>query len=245
MIHLANFNRSFFNQWFVCLLALFMGASHVWAQTGLPNSTPPSTTAASPGNEQQANTKPHVQKTTAASTNPSTPAPTKPAWAELNGEQQLALKPLAAQWNTLSEPQKRKWIRISHNFASLSEAEQSKMHSRMVGWVSLSPKERAQARLNFAEAHRLSASEKSSNWEAYQALSPEEKKQLAAQGLSKPAGASAPIKPVPPEKLSVVPVTQPASRPTPKIAVSANSVQSNTLLPQVAAPAAAEATEKH
>ena len=220
-------------------LFLLLGASLAPAQSDPSNASGPSG-ASSVQNQNAAGAKP---KGIAASTSPA--VPTKPTWAELNPDQQSALKPLASQWNSLSEPQKRKWIRISQNFSSLAEPEQAKLHSRMLGWVSLSPKERAQARLNFAETHRLSSAEKSSNWEAYQALSPDEKKQLAAQGPGKPAGASTPIRPIPPEKLSVVPVTKPDGRPTPKIGVNASAVQSNTLLPQVLLPSNTEPTEKN
>lgn len=158
----------------------------------------------------------------------------KPVWHDLTPAQQQSLKPLSATWDRLGEAQKRKWLVISKNYPSLPPSEQSKLHSRMTEWVSLSPQQRNQARLNFAETKKLSPAEKKATWQAYQALSPEEKQKLAAKAAPKPRGAAA-VKPaVPPQKLAVVPVTRQASKQTPKIAAASQSVNHNTLLPQPA-----------
>jgi hypothetical protein len=130
---------------------------------------------------------------------------TKPAWTELTADQQQALKPLAAQWPTLSEPQKRKWIAMSGNYRALPPAEQDKLHSRMTEWVALSPQQRTQARLNFGEAKGLSPDDKKAKWEAYQALSPEEKHKLAAGAGGKTPPTAAAVRPVPAQKLANVP----------------------------------------
>eukprot|EP01041_Mallomonas_annulata_P027594 gene27594-49237_t len=133
----------------------------------------------------------------------------KPAWSELTPPQQQALKPLAATWNSISEPQKRKWLEVSKNYPALPPAGQATMHSRMNEWVAMSPQDRAAARLNFAKTKELSkqltADEKKAKWETYQALSPEEKAKLAAKGSPKPTGAATAVKPVPTQKLAVTP----------------------------------------
>ena len=74
-------------------------------------------------------------------------------------------------------------------------AEQDKLHSRMTEWAALSPQQRTQARLNFAETKQLSPDDKKAKWEAYQALPPEEKRKLAA-GAAKPPPTAAAVKPV-------------------------------------------------
>jgi len=133
-------------------------------------------------------------------------AETRPAWNELSGAQQKALQPLAGTWPTLSEGQKRKWIEISRNYGRMSPEEQGKLHSRMTEWVALSPQQRAQARLNFGETQNLSPDDKKAKWEAYQALSPEEKRKLAAGATTRtPPPTAAPVKPVPAQKLANVP----------------------------------------
>jgi hypothetical protein len=162
---------------------------------------------------------------------------TRPLWRELSSGQQQALAPLSAHWDTLSEPQKRKWIAMSANFPKMSGEEQTKLHSRMTEWVSLSPQQRSIARLNFGAAQKLSPDDKKAKWEAYQALSPEEKKKLAAKAAKPPATAAA-LKPVPADKLATVPRQQQrqASK-APRIAAAPNQIDNRTLLPQQAPPA--------
>ena len=168
----------------------------VWCSTGysqtLKSADPASSTVAA---------KPYV----AAPTN----AQARPAWSELTPVQQRALAPLASNWSTISEAQKRKWLEISKNYASLSPEGQATLNGRMNEWVLLSPQQRAQARLNFGKTKELSRQltpeEKNAKWQAYQALSPEEKQKLAAKASPKPAGAATAVKPVASQKLATVP----------------------------------------
>ena len=162
----------------------------------------------------------------------------KPTWTELTPMQQQALRPLASNWNTnISEPQKRKWLEISKNYPSLSPEEQATMHSRMNEWVTLSPQQRAQARLNFARTKELSKQltpeEKKAKWETYQALSAEEKQKLAAKANPKPAGAATAVKPVAPQKLAPVPPhpVKAASKPAPRITPSQPGAAAPAALP--------------
>ena len=169
----------------------------------------------------------------------------KSAWQDLTPSQQISLKPLAAQWNTLGETQKRKWITIAANYSSLAPAEQAKLHSRMTEWVSLSQQQRAQARLNFAQSKQHTATEKASTWQAYQALSPEEKQKLAISAPKKPVGAAAAAKPVPAQKLAKVPVTRQSQKPTPKVPATTYAINRNTLLPQSQPAGEPAPTQKH
>lgn len=147
------------------------------------------------------------------------------AWSELTPSQQQILAPLASNWNTgMSEAQKRKWLEISRNYSALSPEGQATLNSRMTEWIALSPQQRSQARLNFGKTKELSRQltpeEKKTQWETYQALSPEEKQDLAAKASPKPKGAATAIKPVAPQKLVTVPVeaaSKPAIKPAPKI----------------------------
>lgn len=217
------------------LAGVVVSASIFMALTALSTSASCALAQASAANTASAQA---VGKLTAPGTqNKGAPAASKnvskPAWHDLTPAQQQSLKPLSANWGRLSADQKRKWLVISKNYPSLPPSEQSKLHSRMTEWVSLSPQQRNQARLNFAETKKLSPAEKTATWQAYQALSPEEKQKLAAKAVPKPPGAAA-VKPAPPSKLAVVPVTRQASRQTPKIAAASQSVHHNTLLPQPA-----------
>ena len=179
----------------------------------------------------------------------STAAPQKsearPTWRELTALQQQSLKPLAANWSGIGEAQKRKWLALSRNYPSLPAPEQAKIHSRMTEWVSLSQEQRTQARLNFAETKKLSPSEKNANWQAYQALSPEDRQKLTDSAIAKPSGAAAAVKPVAPQKLATVPVTRQGTKLAAEGGSGGHSVDQNTLLPRVPSPSDAAAVRKN
>ena len=130
-------------------------------------------------------------------------------WHTLTPAQKEALAPLRDVWVRITPVKKQKWLDISTGYHLLSPDGQATLHFRMKEWASLTSKEREQARLNFAQTKKLSADDKQSKWEAYQALSPEEKQKLAAINKATPvAGAAPAIKPVPANKLLTTPPTQ-------------------------------------
>ena len=183
-----------------------------WSSSGFSQVLHPATPASSPATG-KVSTAP-----------PAKAVVSRPSWAELTPVQQQALAPLASSWNTtMSEAQKRKWLALSKNYSSLPPEDQATLNSRMNEWVALSPQQRAQARLNFGKTKELSRQltpeEKKARWEAYQALTPEEKQKLAAKGSPNPAGAATAVKPVPPQKLAIVPAqaTKPGARREPKV----------------------------
>lgn len=174
----------------------------------------------------------------------------QPEWKSLSPSQQAALAPLAPHWSTITEGQKRKWVEISRNFNSLPSAEQQRIHARMSEWVMLSNRERAQARLNYADVKALPPDARREQWQAYQALPAEQKQKLAAQAaVTKPLGAAVPPKPVASGKLAVTaaaPVLGSgqanATAPLPKIVTAPKQVAPITLLPK--APPAAPAVPR-
>lgn len=136
---------------------------------------------------------------------------TGPGWETLTTPQKLALYPLAERWALISEAQKRRWLALAATFSSLPEDEQAKFHDRMTDWASLSAQQRNQARLNYAVTNKLARDDKRAQWEAYQALSEEEKRALAARAAPKPKGAATALRPVSPKKLAQVPAATQAS----------------------------------
>lgn len=185
-----------------------------------------------------------------------------PRWQELSAQQRSALKPLERDWPGIDAPRKQKWLEIASRYHSLPPAEQARMSARMTQWATLSPNERGQARQNFQEARQLTPQERQARWEAYQALTPEQRRQLAASRppAARENGSRDPVQ----TKSNIVPnpayagapravaptVVQAASgattslmnrRPTPpahqqpgmpKIAASPGFVDRSTLLPQ-------------
>lgn len=155
------------------------------------------------------------------------------SWQSLTPKQKVSLAPLESSWGSLSEGQRRKWLALSESYPRLGQAEQEKLHSRMAEWAALSPKDREVARLNFAQSKTVAKPDRAANWEAYQALSPEERERLAKVAKVKPVGAAVAVKPVAPEKLTPVPVTRHTPDQERAAAVSQRPINRNTLLPQM------------
>jgi hypothetical protein len=150
-------------------------------------------------------------------------------WRDLSAEQQDALQPLAAQWSTIPEIGRQKWLRISRNFSQLTPEEKELVQSRMRAWSALSAQERSRARLNYADAKQLSQEEKKAKWEAYQALSDEEKRQLAQQRVRPAAKSTAlAVRPVDSDKLAPLPLNDATHR-LPRIDV--HEINPVTLMP--------------
>jgi hypothetical protein len=104
-------------------------------------------------------------------------------WASLSSSQKSALKPLEREWGSIDAPRKVKWLEIANKFSTMPPAEQARVQNRMEDWAKMSPKERGQVRLNYKEAQQVPAQERKARWEAYQALPPDQQKQLAARAV--------------------------------------------------------------
>lgn len=159
-------------------------------------------------------------------------------WLSLSKTERVALAPLEKSWDLLGEGHKRKWLAIAKTYPTLGAAEQEKMHSRMAEWAALSPKDREVARLNFAQSKAITKSDRAANWEAYQALSPEEREKLARGSKVKPVGAAVSVRPVASDKLTPVPVTRHTPEAERSAAVSLTPINRSTLLPKKPAVAA-------
>ena len=156
----------------------------------------------------------------------------EPRWEQLSDAEQQSLQPLASIWSSLSQAHRRKWLALAKNYAAMGEADREKLQSRMAEWSALKPKEREQARLNFAQTKKLPPDARAATWEAYQALSEEERRVLLDEAPKKPSGAAIAAKPVAPSKMAEVPVT----RKTPEqVKASSNprpAIDRYTLLPK-------------
>lgn len=122
---------------------------------------------------------------------------TKPAaeqgvhWSDLRPAQRDSLKPLEREWSGIDAHSKRKWLELSARFPKLTPVEQGRVQERMSAWAKLTPRERGEARINFQEAKELPLQDRQARWKAYEALSPEQKQQLAARGAPRAASTDA------------------------------------------------------
>ena len=154
---------------------------------------------------------------------------TKPTWAELSLAQKKALLPLENLWPTLEANHKRKWLAVAQNFANMNETSQALAQERMREWTALSSQQRMQARLNFAHTKQLSSDEKLAKWEAFQALTDDDKQKLPSSRKPPPKGAALAVKPVALDKLTSTPVKKEGQGTSPRI--DTGQINPFTLLP--------------
>jgi hypothetical protein len=161
------------------------------AETVATYARAPSLPASAPVPSVPANDK--SVKPTAKSTPAATKNISKPYWNDLTAEQHEALAPLASEWNKLGSFSKEKWLELAKKFPSLSAPEQGRMHERMRDWVKLTPEQRRIARENYARVKKLPPEQRSAQWQQYQQLPEEKKKQLAATAPVKKAIVNPPL----------------------------------------------------
>ncbi len=111
--------------------------------------------------------------------------PNNPSWSSLTSSQKETLATLQEDWSALSVEQRTKWVQLANRFEKLPEADRDRLKSRMSDWAKLSTNDRRVARANFIKSLDIPNDKKSEAWEAYQQLTPEEKKQLADEATEK------------------------------------------------------------
>lgn len=120
------------------------------------------------------NPQPSALQGTATPTEHAPPAVTDPAWGRLARVEQRTLEPLKATWSTLTAEQQAKWRLVADRFQTRPRHVQRRLAARITEWASLSPEQRAHARLNFLElAKRYSPRQRKEQWQAYQRAKPD------------------------------------------------------------------------
>ncbi|WP_310734521.1 DUF3106 domain-containing protein [Azohydromonas caseinilytica] len=114
------------------------------------------------------------------------------SWASLTPAQRATLAPLQREWGSIDPSRQRKWLEIAMRFPRLSPEEQQRVQQRMTEWARMTPEERGRARVQFQETRQLSPEQRQAGWEAYQALPPEEKRELAQRAVPTVPRAGAP-----------------------------------------------------
>jgi hypothetical protein len=115
-------------------------------------------------------------------------------WESLKTEQQKILAPLEDDWDYMLPDSRKKWIQVANLYPKMSDVDQQRLQSRMMGWSKLSQKDRRLARENYLSSLKFPAEKKAEAWSAYQKLSDEQKKKLAQAEVNKkkPTAVSAP-----------------------------------------------------
>ena len=112
-------------------------------------------------------------------------------WRDLKPAQRASLMPLERQWGGIGQNQKQKWLEIANRFPSMPADEQARIQARMADWAKLTPQERGQTRILFQEAKQVAPQDRKAQWDAYQALPQEQRRQLAARASPAASAGSA------------------------------------------------------
>lgn len=150
----------------------------------------------------------------------------KIAWRTLTAEQKIALAPLAAEWDAMEELPKRKWLVIANKYTAMKPDEQQRVQERLKAWATLSSAQRMAIRENFSNTAKKTAEQKSTQWQAYQQLSDEEKQKLANEAKSKKN-----VTAIQPESKRTAPVLAPLKKgPPPAPITDNNALASQTII---------------
>ncbi|QWD95279.1 DUF3106 domain-containing protein [Polynucleobacter sp. MG-Unter2-18] len=106
-------------------------------------------------------------------------------WESLKPGQQKILAPLEDDWDYMLPDSRKKWMQVANLYPKMSETDQQRLQSRMMGWSNLSQKDRRLARENYLSSLKFPAEKKAEAWSAYQKLSDEQKKKLAQAEINK------------------------------------------------------------
>jgi hypothetical protein len=156
------------------LFSAYTTAAGAQAPTVAPTSAPTAPPATHPLAAAPAPAKPLVK-----------PKPLdKPLWNSLTPSQKIALAPIADEWDQADRVRKQKWLEIANRFASMKPDEQARVHERMRDLFKMSPEDRRVVRENYTRAKKIGPSQKSEEWEKYQQLPEEKKKQLADEAAA-------------------------------------------------------------
>ena len=149
----------------------------------------------------------------------------KPLWNSLTPSQKLALAPIADEWDQADGVRKQKWLEIANRFASMKPDEQARVHERMRDLFEMTPEERRVVRDNYIRAKKIGPTQKSEEWEKYQQLPEEKKKELADEAVR--ARAKKQVANLPPASQSNIKTVAPIRR-TPPVASCAPGMVKNT-----------------
>lgn len=78
-------------------------------------------------------------------------------WAELTPAEQLALAPIASDWNHLPAHQQERLIKVARGYPKLTPKQQQVLQARLVSWARMTPEQRKVARENYKQLLALPA----------------------------------------------------------------------------------------
>jgi len=102
----------------------------------------------------------------------------QPKWRELSAAQKECLAPLASNWQTLTNKQRKKWLQVAKHYPGMRPQAKRRLHERMRRWAELSPQQRQAARDEYKKFKGLPPEKQRElikQWGRYDQLTPEGK----------------------------------------------------------------------
>lgn len=96
-------------------------------------------------------------------------------WSELSPKQQELLAPLENEWNSMTDSQRERWLKVGRKYEGEPAERQAIMRERVSTWSGLSPREKAAARENYKALKEKRQGERNSSWNSYQSLDPKKR----------------------------------------------------------------------
>jgi hypothetical protein len=106
----------------------------------------------------------------------------QPRWSDLSTEQRQILAAFGSQWSELPSNEKRAWSDLARRFPQLGPQEQARAQSRISEWAALTPEQRRIARANYRLLQQIGKDNLATEWERYQALTPDQRAILDTAG---------------------------------------------------------------
>lgn len=91
-------------------------------------------------------------------------------WSKLSAKQQELLSPLQNDWNSMTNAQQERWLKVGRKYENEPAERQAIMRERVSTWSELSPREKAAARENYKALKEKRQGERNSSWNSYQSL---------------------------------------------------------------------------
>jgi hypothetical protein len=74
---------------------------------------------------------------------------------------------------------RKKWLEVAARFPAMPQKQQLRIQERMTDWSRMTPQQRGDARVNFQQSKALKLQDRQAKWEAYLALTKDERDALA------------------------------------------------------------------
>lgn len=126
--------------------------------------------------------------------NAASPEPRQPAWVELTPTQKRILAPVAGEWASMSEVQRKKLLGVTRQYPKMTPEQQARVQTRLIEWAKLTRHEREEAREKYQKLLQLPPEKRQAilaKWKEYQRLSEEERENLRRKSSEAIAPATA------------------------------------------------------